>query len=345
MTRYPLHRPHPLGVHPGYERLRAECPVARVDSPYGPAWLVTRYADVAAVLTDARFSRAAAAAQDDGGVLLNTDPPEHDRLRRRVVAHTGTAHVERLRPQAEKIAAELAARIPPRAEFVNAFAEPFSHRVLGLFVGQLVGLPADDLSPMATVLTLAPVPAGERAAAFGELRRRLAAQVDADTLGVVLNIVFGGHAAVVAALGYCLLAALEAPLPGLAGDPARIGDLVEETLRRAPPGDRTLLRRTTEPVELDGVRLPAGALVIPSIAAANRDPDRPVNGRTARHLAFGRGPHACLGMALARMELRVALGALAVHVPRLRLSADPGRLERTCAELSVSPLAGIPIRV
>ncbi|MER7505599.1 cytochrome P450 [Nonomuraea pusilla] len=344
MTRYPLPRPHPLGIHPGYARLREGCPVARVDSPYGPAWLITRYADVAAVLTDARYSRAAA-TEDDGGVLLNTDPPEHDRLRRLVVAHTGAAAVERLRPRAAEIATTLAKRIPAEAEFVSAFAEPYSHRVLALFVGHLVGLPGGELSPMATVLTLARVPDRERAAAFAELRRRLRSQVDDETLAVVLNIVFGGHAAVVAALGYCLLAALVEPLPSLAGDARRIAELVEETLRLAPPGDRTLLRRTLEPVELGGRELPAGALVIPSIAAAGRDPDRPAGGPAGRHLAFGRGAHACLGMALARMELRVALQALAEHVPGLRPAAGPATLRRTCEELAVSPLAGIPIRV
>ncbi|MBF8185531.1 cytochrome P450 [Nonomuraea sp. K274] len=345
MTQYPLRRPHPLGVHPGYEHLREKCPVAEVGSPYGPAWLVTRYADVVAVLADPRFSRAAAATQDDGGILLNTDPPEHARLRRLVVAHTGAAGVERLRPAAEAAASDLAQGIPVEAEFLSAFAEPFSHRVLALFVGQLVGLPHQDLDPMATVLTLARVPDGERAAAFTELHRRLRRQVDEETLAVVCNIIFGGHAAVVAALGYCLLAALAEPLPRLAGDPARISEVVEETLRLAPPGDRTLLRRTTEPVDLGGRRLPAGALVVPSIAAANRDPDRPAGARTGRHLAFGRGPHACLGMALARMELRAALKALAEHAPGLRLAVDAENLRRTCEELSVSPLAAIPIRV
>ncbi|GGS80255.1 cytochrome P450 [Planobispora rosea] len=343
MTQYPLSRPEPLGVHPDYRRLRETCPVARVGSPYGPAWLVTRYADVAAVLTDARFSRAAA-PEDDGGILLNTDPPEHDRLRKLIVAHTGTARVERLRPRAEEIAVALARRIPGEGEFISAFAEPFSHRVLSLFVGHLVGLPAQDLGPLATVVTLAPVPDRERGAAFAELCRRLGRQVDRETLAVVLNVVFGGHAAVVAALGYCLLAALDAPLPRLAGDPEGIAELVEETLRLAPPGDRTLLRRTTEPVELGGRTLPAGALVIPSIAAANRDPDRPVGRRMPRHLAFGRGAHACLGMALARMELQAALKALAEHAPDVRLPAGTGALVRTHEELSVSPLAGIPIQ-
>ncbi|MVB68383.1 cytochrome P450 [Klebsiella pneumoniae subsp. pneumoniae] len=63
-----------------------------------------------------------------------------------------------------------------------------------------------------------------------------------------------------------------------------------------------------------------------------------------RHLAFGRGAHACLGMALARMELQAALKALAEHAPDVRLPAGTGALVRTHEELSVSPLAGIPIQ-
>ncbi|MCX2951563.1 cytochrome P450 [Lentzea sp. NEAU-D7] len=334
MTHYPLERPHPLGIHPAYAELRQTCPVARVDSRYGEAWLVTRYADVVSVLTDPRFSRENV-PEDDGGVLLNVDGPEHDRLRRLVVARTGAARVERLRPRAEEIAADLARSLRGRTEFVNAFAEPFSQRVLTLFVGQLVGLPAEALAPLRTVVTLADVP--DRAEAFGALHEVLSGKVGGDLLAVVFNIVFGGHASVVSALGYCLLTAIE-ELPKLAGHPERVAELVEDTLRDAPVGDRIFLRRTTEPVVLNGRTIPGGALVIPSIAAANRDPD------AGRHLTFGRGPHACLGTALARMELRVAIAALAEHAPDLVVDGDVSALRRTCTELSVSPLAGIPIR-
>ncbi len=376
-THYPLPRPHPLSIHPDYARLRATCPVAPVSSPFGTAWLVTRYADVADVLADRRFSREAlfdgsAAAADDGGILLNTDPPTHDRLRKLVIARTGAARVEPLRPQAEALAAALAARLRSASpiEFVSAFAEPFSQHILGLFVARLVELPEADepkfVGWISRVVSLAVVPTEDRAAAFAALRGHLVDLAERrradpggdvlstapgetsaeEVLSVLFNVVLGGHAAVVAALGYCLLAALDVPgtLAGLAGQPDRVNELVEETLRLAPPGDRTLLRRTTEDVELGGRVLPPGAVVIPSIAAANRDADRPA-GSAARHLAFGRGSHACLGVALARMELRAALGALAEHVPDLRLAVDAGTLRRTWEELSVSPLAGIPVRV
>ncbi len=99
--------------------------------------------------------------------------------------------------------------------------------------------------------------------------------------------------------------------------PDSIPAFVEELLRFAPSVLATV-RTTTQAVELAGVEIPAGETVVPLIAAANRDPSafsnphrfditRPRNGR---HLSFGYGIHTCLGAALARLELRIALEAL-----------------------------------
>jgi cytochrome P450 len=81
-------------------------------------------------------------------------------------------------------------------------------------------------------------------------------------------------------------------------------------------------------LEMGGQVIREGEVVLLGIAAANRDPevfaepDRFDISRVARpHLAFATGPHACLGMGLARLELEVALLALFRRFPRLRL--DP----------------------
>jgi cytochrome P450 len=99
----------------------------------------------------------------------------------------------------------------------------------------------------------------------------------------------------------------------LAGIPA----FLEELLRYSGPSQR-LLRTTTQPVELSGNTIPAGATVLLALASANRDGQRfprPDDFDMARpnireHLAFGGGPHVCIGAALARQEIRVALEAI-----------------------------------
>jgi cytochrome P450 len=98
---------------------------------------------------------------------------------------------------------------------------------------------------------------------------------------------------------------------------------VDEALRFDAPV-QSVFRRTTAAVELGGQRLPAGATVILLLGSANRDervfeePDRfRLDRPDLKHLAFGLGPHYCLGATLARLEARAALQPL-LALPDLR---------------------------
>jgi len=117
----------------------------------------------------------------------------------------------------------------------------------------------------------------------------------------------------------------------LAGDPERweqirqepesIGAVVEESLRLASPA-QAMWRLATADTELGGVAIAAGSRVVLSYASANRDealfadPDAfdPDRANLADHLAFGKGPHFCIGSSLARLEARVAFEELARRV-------------------------------
>jgi cytochrome P450 len=120
----------------------------------------------------------------------------------------------------------------------------------------------------------------------------------------------------------------------LVAEPALIGTAIEELLRYESPLQLNN-RQAREPLELGGVAMPAGSFVTLGIAAANRDPavfERPAEldiGRDPnRHLAFGQGAHACSGMNVARLEGRLAIGALAARYPRLGLAGTPERDRR-----------------
>lgn len=114
-------------------------------------------------------------------------------------------------------------------------------------------------------------------------------------------------------------------------DPRLAPSGVEEGLRYCGPV-QGLFRRTTEPVELGGVEIPADADVCVLFASANRDesvfedPDRYLIGRPGvEHLAFGHGIHYCLGAQLARLETRVVLEALAERGLDLEPAGPPVR--------------------
>jgi cytochrome P450 len=112
-------------------------------------------------------------------------------------------------------------------------------------------------------------------------------------------------------------------------DPSLIGGAIEESLRLEPAA-AVIDRYATHDVRLGDAPIGRGDLVTISIAGANRDPaefpepDRfDVRRENARHqIAFAHGPHVCIGMHLARLEARTAVGRLLARLPRLRLDPD-----------------------
>ena len=116
---------------------------------------------------------------------------------------------------------------------------------------------------------------------------------------------------------------------GLANDAGQAPAIVEETLRYDPPV-QLAGRIAGDDMTIGGVGIPKGDTMMLLMAAAHRDPaviDRPDEfdpGRASvRHLAFGLGPHFCLGAPLARLEATVALSAVTRRFPQARLGAEP----------------------
>jgi cytochrome P450 len=120
----------------------------------------------------------------------------------------------------------------------------------------------------------------------------------------------------------------------LLAEPALIRSAVEEFLR-FESSNQLGNRITTCATEIDGVALAARTSVTIGIGAANRDPepfvdpDRLDIARTPnRHVAFGSGIHQCVGMGLARLEGRVAIGRFLARFPNYALAAPALRQRR-----------------
>lgn len=180
---------------------------------------------------------------------------------------------------------------------------------------------------------------------------------DRELAGVVDGLLTGGLETTAATIAMGTLVLLERPL-GLAAFPSRPEDVdrcVEEVLRFLTVVQVGFPRTARRERQVGGKRVRQGDIVLVSLAAANRDPRcvgtgadpetfDPERAAPARHLAFGHGIHRCIGAELARLELRLALPALARRFPALRVAAgEEGPAFRSMA--LVHGLESLPVRL
>jgi cytochrome P450 len=151
-----------------------------------------------------------------------------------------------------------------------------------------------------------------------------------ELIATFLLLLIAGHETTANLIGNGMLALLRHPeqLARLRAEPELDRPAVEELMRFDGP-IQMVQRITLEDVEIGGREIPTGCIVILLTAAANRDPAVFVDptrldlGRTPNpHLGFGGGAHFCLGAALARLEGRIAIGALARRFPGMRVLAN-----------------------
>jgi cytochrome P450 len=135
----------------------------------------------------------------------------------------------------------------------------------------------------------------------------------------------------------------------LRADPTLIPAFVEELVRYDPP-THSVLRQTTQPITLSGVEIPENALIFILLAAANRDPERfekpdlfELNRTNIKeHVAFGHGPHTCIGAALARLKIKIALEELLERFSSFGCPADDAL--QWSGALLVHAVTALPVR-
>ncbi|MEU6389603.1 cytochrome P450 [Streptomyces sp. NPDC046939] len=306
-----------------------------------------------------------------GRNMLQVDPPDHTRLRVLVAREFTARRVRALRPRVQEAADALldAMAADGRADLVAAYAYPLPLTIICDLLGvpdadrtafrawsmSVVALDdaersAEASREMAAYLAgLAEEKRRQRDAAESDLLHALVRAHDGDgdggsdrddrltpeeLLGMAFLLLVAGHETTVNLISNAvhLLLSHPAQLAALRAEPDLLEGAVEEALRFESPVPAGTYRYSVEPVDLGGVRIPAGARVVLSIAAANRDPARfPDPDRfdirrdpatTRAHLAFGHGLHHCLGAPLARLEASLALRLLLDRFPGLALDGD-----------------------
>lgn len=169
-----------------------------------------------------------------------------------------------------------------------------------------------------------------------------------ELVALVYGLLIGGIETTIRMIGNSLLTLLQHPagLAQLRANPGLIGTAVEELLRFEPPV-RQVMRLAAADLELHGQRIPRGQILLLSLAAANRDPRRfadpnrlDLARQPNRHLSFGYGPHFCVGAALARLEIQIAISTVLRRLPQLRLTGEPPRWEH---DFIVRGLQALPL--
>jgi cytochrome P450 len=359
--------------YPALAAERARGPVAWHESRQ--TWLVVDHAACSQALRDRRLGRIWQDREPSAvfepfnllhrNQMMENEPPNHTRLRRKVSAAFGRGHVERMRPRVREIGIRLLDAIEgPEFEVLSAYAEPLPV----LVIAELLGAPADDLTrlrawsqgivrmyePSITEdVQHAALAASEEFARYirelvahrrGDLGSDLLSDLlraqdgddgltDDEVVASAVLLLNAGHEASVNVFGNGLVALLEDPdnWRRLAAGAIDVPVVVEEMLRY-DSALQMFERTATEDVELADVVVSAGERAAVLLGAANRDPaafaepDRFVPSRDPNpHLAFGAGLHFCLGAPLARMELAESLGLLAEAYPSLALAGRPRR--------------------
>ncbi|MFF1339696.1 MULTISPECIES: cytochrome P450 [unclassified Streptomyces] len=312
--------------------------------------------------------------------LLVMDNPEHDAVRRLVLGEFTVKRAERWRPAVRAVVEDRLDRMlrGTEADLVADLALPVALTVICEFLG----VPFEDRELFRSLTHTMNLVAGstESAAAARQALQdyledlvaareqrpqddflsRMAARHLADgsmdrrqLAAMGLLLLTAGHDTTANMISLGVLTLLRHPRHfaalGADDDPVLLAATVEEMLRHLTVVQRGIRRIAREDTEVGGHPVRAGEGVVAAINVANRDPERFSAGeefdpaaRAHGHLAFGYGPHQCMGQSLARVELQEVYAAVARRIPTLRTTVPVEEI-RFKSDMAVYGVHALPV--
>lgn len=292
------------------------------------------------------------------GQLIELDPPVHSTLRGRIMKEFTVKKVAAMRPEVEKIVGEsIDAMLAGgnSGDLVQLLALP----IPSLVIADLLAVPEEKHEFFQTrSATFADATTQEdRSQAIREMREYIASLVDErvvnpsedilsrqlaaggtreEVIGLGFLLLIAGHETTANQIALSVMTLLDKPelLQQLQEDPSLVPGAVEELLRYFTIAEVGGLRLATQDIELNGSTIPEGSTVWALANTANRDAEvfedpHEINFRRGarNHMAFGFGPHQCLGQNVARLELEVALAEIIRRIPTLKLAVSVSEIE------------------
>ncbi|MEH6979102.1 MULTISPECIES: cytochrome P450 family protein [Bacillus] len=360
-----------------YKESRKLQPILFVNkSELGTEWLITRYEDALPLLKDSRLKKNLenVFSQEDlkpffslenGDHLtkhmLNSDPPDHSRLRALVQKAFTPKMILQLDKRIQNIADTLLDRVEHTnsLNLVNDYAFPLPINV----ISEMLGVPKDDQEKF-RIWSHAVIASPETPEEIKENKEKLSefitylqylvdvkrkepkedlvsGLIQAESEGsklsapelysMIMLLIVAGHETTVNLITNTVLALLEHPdqLQLLKEKPELIDSAIEEGLRFYSPVEVTTARWAAEPFMIHDQEIKKGDMVIISLASANRDGNVFVNPdvfditrKNNHHIAFGQGSHFCLGAPLARLEAKIAISTLLNRMPNIQIKRE-----------------------
>jgi cytochrome P450 len=289
--------------------------------------------------------------------MIGLDGAEHATARRAVVGEFTVRRMAALRPRIQEIVDEFIDKMLASDQPVD-LVQALSLPVPSLVICEMLGAPYEDheyFQKRSSRLISRSTSPEERAVAFDELRgymdklitikesnpgddlfsRQIARQreegeVDHESLvSMGFLLLLAGHETTANMISLGTVGFLHNPaqLAAIKADPSKTPLAVEEMLRYFTIVELVTSRVATEDVEIGGVTIKADDGVVVSGLSANWDPavfaepdELDVERGARHHIAFGYGPHQCLGQNLARLELEIVFNTLFRRIPELRLA-------------------------
>ncbi len=346
-----------------YEVMRGKA-AAHFSDAHGGFWSIVRYHDVKAAARDHRtFSSAGGTSIGErrngssapAKAPIEYDPPEHTRFRKAMQEPFLPRKMEELTAGIQSSVKDLMDQISEKGDFdiVEDLAESVPQEVLSKIVG------FDDKAKVQNrelVLAVVNADLETKPAAWkkfhdflrGEIRERQeypkedflshlcldefegAKFSEDDLVSMLAALALAGHHTAIN--GICSVlrrVSSDDVRRAYMADSKLLPRIIEETLRCDPP-IHLEGRITTEPVVVDGVKIPSNVPVALVYASANHDsaefadPERfDMNRMANQHLSFGHGIHTCFGMHLARLEMSIVVKEMVKRFPHYRLSGSP----------------------